>query len=155
VNGVSASDLTDNSRQAIVPVTSCSDLESNFILVDINGRGLCRTNANADQPCPGNTYGVMIVPEIFQAGEKKSAFKVCGVCPAGESFLLQLGRSPSLLYLLDVCEAWSVASAACLPACGKLMPSPPIPAALLQAPRALSAPPPAMAAPPALPASTP
>jgi len=84
VNGISGNDLTDNNRLPLTPVVSCASLESEFLLVDIRGRNLCRTNADADLPCPPSTYGVLLVPDANTALQQATAFKVCSLCPAGE-----------------------------------------------------------------------
>ena len=63
-------------------IEACIDLRQPLNPYD-EAEALCLANDVADGPCPANSYPVMMVPDLNEDDEKDTAFKVCGLCPAG------------------------------------------------------------------------
>ena len=72
----------DDDKSPLDVIRDCSDLT--YPIAPYNEAAiLCRGNAVADEACPPNSYQVMMVPDLNEDDEKDTAFKVCGLCPAG------------------------------------------------------------------------
>ncbi|PSC75222.1 serine threonine [Micractinium conductrix] len=72
----------DNDVSALSVIEACIDLRQPLNPYD-EAEALCLANDVADGPCPANSYPVMMVPDLNEDDEKDTAFKVCGLCPAG------------------------------------------------------------------------
>ena len=73
----------DNDISALDMIRSCDDLK--YPLTPYSeAQFLCKNNGDADLACPENSYQVLMVPDLNEDDEKDTAFKVCGLCPAGE-----------------------------------------------------------------------
>ncbi|PSC75144.1 serine threonine [Micractinium conductrix] len=72
----------DDDINKLSVIERCSDLDYPLVPYD-DAKTLCLDNASADGACPVNSYPVMMVPDLNEDDEKDTAFKVCGLCPAG------------------------------------------------------------------------
>ena len=72
----------DDDISPLSVIELCSDLEYPLVPYD-DAATLCLTNDVADGPCPANSYPVLMVPDLNKFDEKDTAYKVCGLCPAG------------------------------------------------------------------------
>ncbi|PSC74950.1 von Willebrand factor type EGF andpentraxin domain-containing 1 Flags: Precursor [Micractinium conductrix] len=75
--------LQDDDNSPVGFVTSCDDLLrfSNPPYEDAYAR--CFSNTDAALDCPANSYPVMVVLDLNEDDQKDTAFKICGLCPAG------------------------------------------------------------------------
>lgn len=72
----------DDDKSPLDLIRNCTDLDYPIAPYD-EAALLCRGNEIADEKCEPNSYQVMMVPDLNEDDEKDTAFKVCGLCPAG------------------------------------------------------------------------
>ncbi|KAL4452638.1 hypothetical protein ABPG75_008300 [Micractinium tetrahymenae] len=80
---VAADMLQDDDITPIYEVPDCQALDHNN--PTYSALALCKPNADADQACPANSYGVMVTEDnaVNAYNQKQKAFKVCAWCPSG------------------------------------------------------------------------